>query len=146
MPLYCGVVNAQELVSRGHHINAVGLALGVFFSMNWYTGLSAGDRWRITLITKNSVLRRAEDLALEMLQLRTSIWPDWYGGASMPEKVTSAFLEWKRRTSPISTMTWGPRAGPTPNIPITTGYSGSAAVRDCISLLNAASVAEAPRS
>ena len=43
----------------------------------------------------------------------------------MPAKATSAFLEWKRRTSPISAMSCGPSAGPTPNILITTGYSGS---------------------
>ena len=35
-------------------------------------------------------------------------------------------------------MSWGPRAGPTPNIPITTGYSGIDAARDCISFLSAA--------
>ena len=43
-------------------------------------------------------------------------------------------------------MSWGPRAGPTPNIPITTGYSGSDAAMDCISFLSAASAAEAARS
>ncbi len=58
--------------------------------MNWYTGSSAGERWRITLITRNSVLRREEEPRLEMLRLRISIWPDWYGGASMPAKATSA--------------------------------------------------------
>ena len=38
-----------------------------FLSMNWYTGSSAGERWRITLITRNSVLRREEEPRLEML-------------------------------------------------------------------------------
>ena len=47
---------------------------------------------------------------------------------------------------PISAMSCGPRAGPTPNIPITTGYSGSDAARDCISFLRAAKSAEAARS
>ena len=60
----------------------------------------------------------------------------------MPAKATSAFLEWKRCTSPISAMSWGPRIGPTPNIPITTGYSGSDAAKDCISFLNAVSAVE----
>lgn len=87
------------------------------------------------LITRNNVLRRADEPRLEMLRLRTSIWPDWYGGASMPAKATSAFLEWKRRTSPISAISWGPRAGPTPNIPITT--------RKCTSR---APIAEMPHS
>lgn len=83
----------------------------------------------MALITKNSVLRRAEDPRLEMLRLRTSIWPDWYGGASMPAKATSAFLDWKRRTSPISNMSWGPRAGPK-----------MAAAHRCILLLETISV------
>jgi hypothetical protein len=43
-----------------------------------------------------------------------SIVPDWYGEASMPAKATSADLEWKRHTSPISAMSCGPRDDPTP--------------------------------
>ncbi len=48
-----------------------------------------------------------------MLRLWTSIWPDrgWYGGVSMPAKATSAFLEWKRRTSPIFAISWGRELG-----------------------------------
>ena len=34
----------------------------------------------------------------------------------MPAKATKAFLEWKRRTSPISAMSCGPSVEPTPNI------------------------------
>ncbi len=64
----------------------------------------------------------------------------------MPAKATSAFLEWKRRTSPISALSWGPRAGPTPNIRITMGYSGSEAARDCISFLSAVKEMEVARS
>ena len=52
---------------------------------------------------------------MEMLLLRTSMVPDWQGGASMPEKATSTFFEWNRLTSPISAMSCGPRIGPTPN-------------------------------
>ena len=65
----------------------------------------------MALITRNSVLRRTAEPRLEILRLRISIWPDWYGGASMPAKATSAFLEWKRRTSPISAISWGAECG-----------------------------------
>ena len=37
-----GVVNAQELVLSGGHIDEIGLAIGPFLSRNWYTGSSAG--------------------------------------------------------------------------------------------------------
>lgn len=30
MPLHGGIVDTQELVGRGHHVDAVGLALGAF--------------------------------------------------------------------------------------------------------------------
>ena len=93
-------------------------------------------------ITRNNVLRRAAEPRLEMLRLRTSIWPDWQGGASMPAKATKAFLEWNRRTSPISAISCGPRAGPIPNIPITTGYSGKEAAKECISCFNEANATE----
>ena len=39
-------------------------------------------------------------------------------------------------------MSCGPRVGPTPNMSMTTGYSGSWEDRDCISCLSAASAAE----
>lgn len=60
----------------------------------------------------------------------------------MPAKATKAFLEWKRRTSPISAMSCGPSVEPTPNISMTTGYSGREAAKDYISCLSAASAAE----
>ena len=40
--LHAGVVNAQELVLRGCHVDKIRLALGAFFSRNRYTGSSAG--------------------------------------------------------------------------------------------------------
>ena len=88
MLLHGGAVNAQELVGGGHYVGAIRFVLGAFLVHE----LVARECWRITLITRNSVLRRAEEPRLEMLRLRTSIWPDWYGGASMPAKATSAFL------------------------------------------------------
>ena len=79
---------------------------------------------------------------MEMCLFFDSNVPDWQGGAPTPAKATKDCLRSKRRTSPISAISWGPRAGPTPNIPITTGYSGSNAARDRISLLSAASAAD----
>lgn len=55
------------------------------------------------------------------------------GGASTLAKATKDCLQSKGQTSPISAMSWGPRTGPTPNIPITTGYSGSCEVNMSIS-------------
>ena len=60
----------------------------------------------------------------------------------MPAKATKAFLEWNRRTSPISAISCGPSIGPMPNIPMTTGYSGKEAAKDCISCLSEANAAE----
>ena len=60
----------------------------------------------------------------------------------MPAKATKAFLEWNRRTSPISAMSCGPSVEPTLNISMTTGYSVKEAAKDCISCLSAASAAE----
>ena len=107
MLFHSGVVNAQEFVGGGHHVNTIGLSLSTFLIHKLVHRLMAEERWKITLITRNNVLRRAEEPRLEMLRLRTSIWPDWYGGASMPAKATNAFWEWKRRTAPISAISWG---------------------------------------
>ena len=57
--LYSGGVNTQELVRRSHYVDVIGLALGklsVHELIHWIIS------WRITLITRNSVLRRAEPM------------------------------------------------------------------------------------
>lgn len=50
-------------------------------------------------MTRKIVLRSEEEPLLEMLLLRTSMVPDWQGGASMPEKATSTFFEWNEAAS-----------------------------------------------
>ena len=60
----------------------------------------------------------------------------------MPAQPTRAFLEWNRRTSPISAMSCGSKVGPTPNSYITTGNSGSVDARSSISRLSAAKADE----
>ena len=50
---------------------------------------------------------------------------DWNGGASTPAKATRAFLFVKRRTSPISAISFGPVTSPAPCMAMTTSYSGS---------------------
>ena len=87
------VVDTQELICGGHHVDTVGFAFRAFLVhelVNWLIHWSALQE---DAHTRKSVLRREADPLLEMLRLRTSIWPDWYGGASMPAKATSAFLE-----------------------------------------------------
>lgn len=101
MLLHGGVVNAQELVGGGHHVDAIRLTLGTF--------------------PVHELVRRGINT----------------------RKSHQCLLEWKRRTSPISAMSWEPRAGPTPNIPITTEYSGNDAARYRISFRSAAKAAEA---
>lgn len=61
------VVNTQEIVGGGHHIDMVRLTLARFFSINWYTDSSGGDFWRITPITRKSVLRKLQSRAWRYL-------------------------------------------------------------------------------
>ncbi len=93
-------------------------------------------------MTRKSVLWSLAEPRLEMLRLRTSICPAWYGGVSMPAKATSADLEGKRRTSPISAMSCDSREGPPPYICMTTGYSGKVDAKSCIWFFKAANAAE----
>ena len=43
---HTGIVDAQELVLRGGHVDKIRLTLAAFLSRNWYTGSSAGDFFR----------------------------------------------------------------------------------------------------
>lgn len=129
---HTSVINSQKLVGSSGHIDVEMLAFKAFLVHKLkYCVVHRG--FRITDITWNKVLRSEAEPRLEIERDCALKLPDWKGGASKPAKATKARLLWKRETSPISAINWDPRTEPTPNILITTLYSGSELARRFIS-------------
>lgn len=146
MRLHSGIVDTQEFVGRGHHVNTVGLSVRTFFVHELV------DRFiRRRILEDNAHYQKERPAQGGRAAFRNAAATDIYSTGLVRRSVNASksdqrFLGVKRRTSPISAMNCGPRTEPTPNIRIKTGYSGRDAARVCISFRSAARAAEVVRS
>ncbi len=109
---HSGIVDAQELVGGSQHVDTVRLALGTFLVHELIHRLLSrrtpedGIHHQIQRPAQSSGATFGDAVAAYLHLARL------VRRASISAKVTSAFWEWKRRTSPISAMNWGQEPGP----------------------------------
>ena len=140
------VVDAQELVSGHHHVGTVGLALRVFLVHELVDRLTHWSALQDdTHRQKESPAQRGRpplgNAAATDIHLAGLV-----GRGVNTRKGHQCFLGMKTAHIANFGHELGTEGGPTPNIPITTGYSDREAARDCISCLRAANAAEVARS
>lgn len=109
---HSGIVDAQELVGGSQHVDTVRLALGTFLVHELIHRLLSRRTPKDGIHHQKQRPAQSSgatfgDAVAACFHLARLVWR-----ASMPAKVTSAFWEWKRHTSPISAMSWGQEPGP----------------------------------
>lgn len=138
--LHSGIENAQGLIGRGHHVNTIGFALGAFLVHELV-------HWPVSRRTLENHIHHQKQ---RYTQRRKSA----FGDASIHlarlvrRRIKSCkgyecLLGIKPPHITNFSTSYGPRTGPTLNIPITTGYSGNDTAKGCISFLSTANAAEA---
>lgn len=120
-----GVVNAQELVLSGGHVDEIRLAIGPLLVQELVHRLVKGSLAEIganDLVQCLAQVRRARFVVGLLLEM---CFPESSTAGSTPAKLTMELRRGNRRTSPIFAISWTAVVSPTPYMARTVSYSGS---------------------